>query len=680
LKLFKLKKILILAISCHLQLNAERIVVKNTSNRFLEFTYIHNLTNENWSITNNRGIALIPPKTVINDSLRISRFGYSSIILVYRGEKLLITLSDNPVAIDGVEAVGYKHLSDDLSKGVSISKKSSYEHISHKEFLERLPGVQIRSIGGPGSITTVSLNGGPTSQTKVTINGFDLTNVQTGVTDLSQLPPAFINEARLIINGEKLISSGSQNGVLELNNRNQNNSISSSIGSFDSYKSNINFSWNSKKYITSFFTGYNKTKGNYKVSWRDRVFNRSNNHFYQNYGSLQFIRKINPAVFVKGFSLITNQTRGVPGLLWSPLEAHHNDHLGIFASSLNWFNKLGRGSLSYFLKITNDYYKNPLYNIESNNQLSSSTISFSNPIFKIKQFKSSLKIEVQSNYLKTNTIERQKYFSSLSSSSQFITSKKINFWFTAQKNFSKGLYNKNTNSFVISYNFNESIFLKNLTFSSSSHFRYPTFNDLFWQPGGNPQLNAETGKNNSISIRLNQILNGNLDLNIFNSKTYNLIQWRPIQSYWQAENIDNVIRYGITGYLTQNNRYFNTKLSFGITESYHGKDKRRLRYTPKNIGTIFFEKNIKNFTISTDIHYISEMISAYSYPKNSIIPKSSITSIHLIHKTTFNRFDLIFSASAKNIFDTEYESSKGYPEPRKNITTTITLNQKRMYK
>ena len=72
------------------------------------------------------------------------------------------------------------------------------------------------------------------------------------------------------------------------------------------------------------------------------------------------------------------------------------------------------------------------------------------------------------------------------------------------------------------------------------------------------------------------------------------------------------------------------------------------------------------------------MISAYSYPKNSIIPKSSITSIHLIHKTTFNRFDLIFSASAKNIFDTEYESSKGYPEPRKNITTTITLNQKRM--
>ena len=168
-----------------------------------------------------------------------------------------------------------------------------------------------------------------------------------------------------------------------------------------------------------------------------------------------------------------------------------------------------------------------------------------------------------------------------------------------------------------------------------------------------------------------------LNFNIFHSKTYDLIQWRPIQSYWQAENINNVTRYGISGYLAQNNRYFNTKISFGITESYYGKDKNRLRYTPQNVGSIFFEKSIKNFTITSDTHYISEMISAYSYPRNNIIPKSSITSIHLKQKIKYNRFDLIFIASANNVFDIEYESSKGYPEPRKNFTTTITINQKR---
>ena len=677
MKLFKSKSLLILTLSLHLQLYGEKILVKNTSNEILDYTYIHNISNKNWSITNNRGVALIPSKTNINDSLKISRYGYFSEILVYKGEEILITLTVKPVMISGVKVLSDNDLPRDLSNSISISKKISNGNISHKEFLERLPGVQIRTIGGPGSITTVSLNGGPTSQTKVTFDGFDLTNAQTGVTDLSQLPEALINEARLVLNGEKLISSGSQNGVLELNNWNQNNSISSSVGSYNSYKSNINFLWSSKNYITSFLTGFNRTEGNYRVSWRNKNFNRSNNNFYQNYGSLKFIRKISPAVSLKGFTLITDQKRGVPGLLWSPLEAHHDDNLGILASSLNWLSRLGRGSLSYYFKISNDYYKNPQYNVESNNKIRSSTVSFSNPIFKIKQFESNLKIKVESNYLKTNTIERKKYFSSLSSASQFNLSDKINFSFTTQKNFSKNLYNKNTNSFAISYNFKRNMVLKDLTFNSSSHFRYPTFNDLYWQPGGNPNLNAETGKNNSINIRFNKIYNGEYNFNIFHSKTYDLIQWRPIQSYWQAENINNVTRYGFSGYLAQNNRYFNTKISFGITESYYGKDKKRLRYTPQNIGSIFFEKSIKNFTLTSDTHYISEMISAYSYPKNNIIPKSSITSIHLKQKIKYNRFDLIFVASANNVFDKRYESSKGYPEPRKNFTTKITINQKR---
>ena len=89
-----------------------------------------------------------------------------------------------------------------------------------------MPGVRVKTLGGPGSISTVSINGGPTSQTKVTLNGFDLSSMQTGVTDLSQLPTAFIDEARIITSGHKLMRSGSQNGVLELNTWKPNNSLS----------------------------------------------------------------------------------------------------------------------------------------------------------------------------------------------------------------------------------------------------------------------------------------------------------------------------------------------------------------------------------------------------------------------------------------------------------------------
>lgn len=671
------KAYLIVAFGFHFQLKGEKIIVKSNNDLGLNYAYIHNLANGNWSITNNRGFAHLPSKTQIDDTLKIERYGYSSTFCIYKGRNILITLSDKPLLIDSVEVIKYSYQKENSEKNITVQKKKGYKHISHKEFLERLPGVQIRSLGGPGSINTVSLNGGPTSQTRVTINGFDLTNAQSGVTDLSQLPKAFINEARLVISGEKLISSGAQNGVLELKNQEDENSISRSIGSFDSRQTDVNLSWFSKDYNASFLIGNYKTEGDYEVSWKGKTFNRANNYFYQSYGSFQFTKKVNPSIFIKSFSLITNQKRGVPGLLWSPLKANHSDNLRLFASSINWLNSLGKGFVSYFLKISDDRYNNAQYNIESDNHLRSSTITLLNPILKKRYFKSAIKVKIEKNYLKTKTIEHRNYFSTISSSSTFSTENRINILFTFQKNYSEDLYDQNTNSITLVYNLKSNEFLNSISLSSSSHFRYPTFNDLYWQPGGNPLLKPETGKNFNINMKSNSILNGEWSLDFFNSRTYNLIQWRPIQSYWQAENINDVTRRGVSAYITQNNKYFKLKISLGITDAFSEIEEQRLRYTPKKIGTLFLEKDFKGLSISTNTHYISEMISAYSYPKNNMIPENSVTSIHLSQTLKYNLFDLNYTTSLNNIFNEKYESSKGYPEPRKNFSITITLSQKK---
>ena len=46
------------------------------------------------------------------------------------------------------------------------------------------------------------------------------------------------------------------------------------------------------------------------------------------------------------------------------------------------------------------------------------------------------------------------------------------------------------------------------------------------------------------------------NLNLFHSQTDNLIQWLPVQSYWQARNINNVERYGFTGNWVFNSSFF----------------------------------------------------------------------------------------------------------------------------
>lgn len=102
-----------------------------------------------------------------------------------------------------------------------------------------------------------------------------------------------------------------------------------------------------------------------------------------------------------------------------------------------------------------------------------------------------------------------------------------------------------------------------------------------------------------------------------------------------------------------------------------------LRYSPEKIGTIFLEKSLNNFSISTSSHFTGEMISAYSYPKNSTIPSNSITSIHASNTIPLQKLDLIASFSIINVFNQDYESSRGYPEPGRSFELTITINQKK---
>jgi len=67
----------------------------------------------------------------------------------------------------------------------------------------------------------------------------------------------------------------------------------------------------------------------------------------------------------------------------------------------------------------------------------------------------------------------------------------------------------------------------------------------------------------------------------------------------------------------------------------------------------------------------------YSYPNDNVIPENIVTSIYVSKKYSFKKTEPILTFSIQNIFNKEYESSKGYPEPGRSIELKITLKQKR---
>jgi iron complex outermembrane receptor protein len=77
----------------------------------------------------------------------------------------------------------------------------------------------------------------------------------------------------------------------------------------------------------------------------------------------------------------------------------------------------------------------------------------------------------------------------------------------------------------------------------SRNYRVPTFNDLYWTPGGNPDLKAETGWTEEMTVsakfhgamwKLNYSLTG------YNRNVTNMITWVPNSSYWSPMNVNEV--------------------------------------------------------------------------------------------------------------------------------------------
>ena len=81
------------------------------------------------------------------------------------------------------------------------------------------------------------------------------------------------------------------------------------------------------------------------------------------------------------------------------------------------------------------------------------------------------------------------------------------------------------------------------------NFHYPTLNDLYWQPGGNPNLKPEEGITGEAGISYTAIPFGsrvNIEVSAFSSEINHWIMWLPhLKGYWEPVNIEKVKARGL---------------------------------------------------------------------------------------------------------------------------------------
>lgn len=232
-------------------------------------------------------------------------------------------------------------------------------------------------------------------------------------------------------------------------------------------------------------------------------------------------------------------------------------------------------------------------------------------------------------------------------------------------------------------------YVLNFTGSVSRSYRVPTFNDRFWVPGGNPNLDPEQGSSYELGSKWSYCtgdVSGNIKLNAFLMQIDNWILWKNGGSYWYAENVQKVESKGLELMTDWNYRLFGLEISTGLNYSYTSTQRleslnqtnalnRQLEYVPLHSGNAFHTTKWKRLAVTIDGSYTGEQ---YTDEENHNILDPyvllNLVAEYRLEPDASNR--ILFSGSVNNLLNTSYQSSWGYAMPGISYRLSMTYHFK----
>jgi len=634
------------------------------------FAFVQNISKNSMSYSDESGYFDLQGNNEIGDSLLISRIGfhYKKIILDNFKSQQIQLISKNidleSIIVEGVNSQNYLQ----QNNIVKIAKTSATQSINPQKIFSSIPGSYIKSYGGSAGISTLSMDGAPTRHTKILISGFDITNAQNGQVDLSQLPENFIENISYNPNNLSAFQNGSSEGSINISPWKDQSSVHYGVGSYGRENYGISLNLLRSRFSTTLLTGKSKDDGNYKgynpITKKDET--RTNNHLERDYISLKMNGVLTKSIFTRMLYLYSNQSRGVAGQIWSPTpESYRDDNFHLLGLKLGWASKVGAGFLQSTIRNSHDhYFSSPQFGYPFNSKHNVNTFRY-----KIAQnfnfsdrIKYSLSIQCNNDHLESNDTGDHLRISWIISNSLAYQIRKFKFTPAFQFNFSKELYAENTWNYTIEY-LHGGQFFNSLNFHQGIFFHYPSFNDLFWKPGGNPDLKPEQTSNISLDFIFSIFNTKDLKIMMFNKTSENLIQWLPSQSFWQPKNVKNSFRRGIkTIYsFSRGNLTGFANYTFNINED--ESTKKQLLYSPKHSAGLNLDYSQSNWQVHYQIHFTDERITRYSWPEDVMIDRVIEQTIGISYDYQFKYGNISNSIMVENLTNEQYETIQGYPEP-----------------
>ena len=233
--------------------------------------------------------------------------------------------------------------------------------------------------------------------------------------------------------------------------------------------------------------------------------------------------------------------------------------------------------------------------------------------------------------------------------------------------------------------------------SASRNWRVPTLNDLYYMPGGNPDLQPEHGFTYDAGVSFDAGRNGfraSGELNCFDSYIKDWILWIPtFKGYWTAMNVQQVHSYGIEARGKAEAKLGpETKLtasgSFAWTPSINQGSEddwapeavgHQLVYVPRISACALVALNHNDWTLLYKWCHYSERFTTSDNDVKSRIGRVLPYYMNdvMIERTIDTRpAGLAVKLAVNNIFNEEYESVLNRPMPRCNFELFLEITPK----
>ena len=587
---------------------------------------------------------------------------------------------------------------------VDTAIRKDYSHGSLADLLAAKSLLFIKSYG-TGGIATLSFRGIGAGHTRISWNDININNPMLGQADLSLIPAAFIDDIRIRYGGASMeLSNGGLGGAVNLETKpewrkTRDVIFNSSFGSYGRFNGVL-----SLKTGNAFFQSV--TKGFFQHSRNDfRYLNtqmnsepfwetRKNNEISQQ-GFMQeiYFRRDNNSVSAKLWYQSASRKIPVPMIVYQsePGEKQLDES---FRTLVNYNHFIGSNDLNIDFAFISDRlnYSNPVASIDSRNLARTLVLKTGLKTSIGDRTKIRFNLNEELNIISSNNYsgEKTRNTLTLTATAERYFNRKLGTYLLIRQiirdnkllipDFSAGVEYK-----ILPEN---ALYLKT---NISKNSRMPTLNDMYWIPGGNPDLKNEFGYSGELSIGMGSKISSpfryRTEFTLFRNEIKEMIHWHPGQySYWTADNIRSVTTYGFES--SSGFAYSHGNLSAGLETEYS--------FTKAFVsGPLVNQEIEQKQLLYVPVHQISSVVRAcYKRIQSSMVtrftgkrfitvdnsqylPAYIVSDLNLGIKISAGKSTFETDFIIENIFDVNYQSIAWYPMPGRSFLIKLVFQIKK---